>query len=154
MVSCIWFWWCSGRGLRTGSIEVVITNEKSQTKSTGTSAAAAAAAFSMADRIRRLSSDEFIRMSGLIVTMSCEKFTKSFEIYYNWGEFELMFHLSCDRKVLYLEPSRKQDFLMKLHIPVVDKRKKRLNRSCSVLTKAGWIRRQSWVTVMTSWVAL
>lgn len=30
---------------------------------------------------------------------------------------------------------RKQDFLMKLHIPVVDKRKKRLNRSCSVLTK-------------------
>jgi len=44
-------------GLRTGSIEVVITNEKSQTKSTGTSAAAAAAAFSMADRIRRLSSD-------------------------------------------------------------------------------------------------
>lgn len=39
---------------------------------------------------------------------------------------------------------------MKLHIPVVDKRKKRLNRSCSVLTKAGWIRRQSWVkTVMT-----
>ena len=34
---------------------------------------------------------------------------------------------------------RKQDFLMKLHIPVVDKRKKRLNRSCSVLTKAGFL---------------
>ncbi|CAJ1382029.1 unnamed protein product [Effrenium voratum] len=30
---------------------------------------------------------------------------------------------------------RKQDFLMKLHIPVVDKRKKKINRSCSVLTK-------------------
>ena len=73
--------------------------------------------------------------------MSSQKFRDLF----NQGEFELMFRLSCDRKVLYLEPSRKQDFLMKLHIPVVDKRKKRLNRSCSVLTKAGWIRCQSWV---------
>ena len=35
-----------------------------------------------------------------------------------------------------VQVSRKQDFLMKLHIPVVDKRKKKINRSCSVLTKA------------------
>ncbi|CAE7237812.1 for [Symbiodinium natans] len=30
---------------------------------------------------------------------------------------------------------RKQDFLMKLHIPVVDRKKAKFNRSCSVLTK-------------------
>ena len=39
--------------MRTGSIEVVITNEKMTAQKSGTSAAAAAAAFSMADRIRR-----------------------------------------------------------------------------------------------------
>ena len=109
--------WC----FRTGSIEVVITTEKMTAQKSGTSAAAAAAAFSMAGRIRRL-----VLMGETEAGKALLKHQKS-QFLSCWGFHE--YPLDFDRK---------QDFLMKLHIPVVDKRKKRLNRSCSVLTKAGW----------------
>ena len=134
--------------------------KKMTAQKSGTSAAAAAAAFSMADRIRRPWAGEELRWlghprwSGILGSFLLGETPD--DVKGNTFSVKSQLRTAEDYMVNTRDFDRKQDFLMKLHIPVVDKRKKRLNRSCSVLTKAGFLdmhrwRGEVWSTIKFYW---